>query len=161
GQLGDGTTTNQPTPITVTDRFTVTVGGFVPTPLLDIESLAAGPAHSRAVQADDDSFFWGVKEIGQPGKTRKPTLPSRPALVSGSGGTVSARSISAGSSQTCARRADATVACWGSDLQPAAVAGFTRSLAVAAGPSHKCALRADGIVRCVGSNNLGQLGNGG
>ena len=82
------------------------------------------------------------------------------ALVTGSGGTIGARSISAEGSQTCARRADGSATCWGSDLQPATVTGFTKTLAVTLGSGHKCALRSDGTVRCIGSNLSGQIGNG-
>jgi len=162
GQLGDGTTTTQPFQITVVDHFAFKDFTFVPVSLLDTESLGAGLKHNCAVQVDDEIFCWGANDIGQLGNTTTaaPSFPSVVAQVSGSGGTVSGRFISAGGNQTCARRADGSVACWGSDLQPAAVTGFTRTLAVVAGSSHKCALRSDGIVRCIGSNRFGQIGNG-
>jgi alpha-tubulin suppressor-like RCC1 family protein len=161
GQLGNlSTTTNPPDPATVVDRRVCNLTSCTFFPLLSADGLAAGERHACSLQVDEKVRCWGDNGLGQlgTGNTNQPLTSA--ALVSDSGGAMAARSIVAGLDQTCARRADGTVACWGSDLVPAAVAGFTRTLAVATGASHKCALGSDGLVRCVGSNRRGQIGNG-
>lgn len=73
----------------------------------------------------------------------------------------------------CARWADGTVRCWGSDEEGALatgavlarssaadVRGLRDAVAVAAGERHACALLRDGAVACWGANDLGQLGDG-
>jgi alpha-tubulin suppressor-like RCC1 family protein len=76
--------------------------------------------------------------------------------------------LSTGQQQSCAIKADRTVACWGGVLsrddgphrRPAVVAGLTDVLAVASGDEHNCAIRLDGKALCWGKNNQGQLGDG-
>lgn len=161
-QLGDLTTTNRPSQVTVIDFRTGTpTTGFTEVPLANVDGLAAGERHSCSLQVDDKVRCWGVNDLGQlgQGNTNPQSLFSIGA-VPGTAGTIGARSVAAGLDQACARRADGNAACWDSGLTPAAVPGFTRTLAVAAGASHKCALASDGLVRCVGSNRRGQIGNG-
>jgi len=86
--------------------------------------------------------------------------------------------LSAGGAHTCAVRDDATLACWGYNLQgqvgdgsfnlndptvplPSTVPGLANVTDVDAGFRHTCALRNDGQVFCWGLGNSGQLGNGG
>ena len=72
-QLGDGFTTNQPTQITVADHFSGTpTTGFVPTPLLDVEGLAAGETHSCALQVDEQKFAVGARTISDNWAARLP-----------------------------------------------------------------------------------------
>jgi alpha-tubulin suppressor-like RCC1 family protein len=146
--------------VRVIDSRTFNLSGPVDHFLADADGLAAGERHSCSLQVDERIRCWGANNLGQlgTGNTNPQTLFA--PTVSGSGGTIGARSVAVGFDQTCASRADGTVACWGSDLIPAAVTGFTQTLAVATGTSHKCALRSDGLVRCVGSNSRGQIGNG-
>jgi alpha-tubulin suppressor-like RCC1 family protein len=160
GQVGDLTTTNRPTQVTVIGTRTLTLSGPIDTPLVDADGLAAGERHTCSLQVDDKIRCWGANDLGQLGRGNTNPQTFFAPTVSGSGGTIGARSVTAGVDQACARRADGTTACWDSDLTPAAVSGFTRTLAVAVGASHKCALRSDGVVRCVGSNQRGQIGNG-
>ena len=161
GQLGDGTNIDRLTPVP-------TVG------LTDAVAVAGGNTHTCALQANDLARCWGDNALGQLGNgtTSGSTVPQ---VVGGGGGTISARGLAAGSngSFTCARRADGTLACWGSNgagqlgtsfgaqiLSANTVPGVTNVVAVSAGGGHTCALDADGAVWCWGSNVDGRLGDG-
>jgi alpha-tubulin suppressor-like RCC1 family protein len=167
GQLGNLGTTDQLIQDSVIASRSCTLTDCTRfTPLADATDIATGVRHGCALQADDRIRCWGTNTLGQlgDGDTQPQPDPQRlvytmPTVV-GSAGTIGGRSIAAQLAQTCARRAEGTAACWDSTLTPAAVGGFTRTLAVAPGSSHKCALRADGLVQCVGSNQFGQIGNG-
>jgi hypothetical protein len=60
----------------------------------------------------------------------------------------------------CAVASDSSVKCWGSDLTSALVAGALPAMEVGTGLDHNCAINSDGSVSCWGSNGNGQLGNG-
>ncbi|KAF0170048.1 MAG: regulator of chromosome condensation RCC1, partial [Caulobacteraceae bacterium] len=86
-----------------------------------------------------------------------------------------ARDIALGGGHACARRADRSIACWGScgagqcgdadsswlgdRLSPVTVVGITTAEQVTAGTDHTCARLADGTARCWG-RNYGALGDG-
>lgn len=72
---------------------------------------------------------------------------------------------------SCARRTDGSVWCWGKTFQGDGQARSTHRYAVrvlgvggvarlVSGRQHSCVLRLDGRVQCWGANNNGQLGNG-
>jgi hypothetical protein len=91
---------------------------------------------------------------------------------------LSASSVSAGSSHTCAIDTGRRVQCWGSNTfgqlgdgnggfgsttvasTPVAVSGLSDVVSMAAGLRHTCAVTGDGGVQCWGSNGFGQLGDG-
>jgi hypothetical protein len=60
----------------------------------------------------------------------------------------------------CAVAVDGSVKCWGSDLLSAAVAGALPAMEVGTGLDHNCTINSDLTVSCWGSNDNGQLGNG-
>ena len=87
--------------------------------------------------------------------------------------TPSPHTIAAGGDHSCAILSDATVECWGRNLEgqlgfgtiswqhaPSRVSGLTEVVEIAAGGFHNCALLADHSVRCWGRSDAGQLGNG-
>jgi alpha-tubulin suppressor-like RCC1 family protein len=162
GQLGDlGSALQQPEPVSVVSQRTCSpTAGCTFIPLSAADGIAAGQRHACSLQADESVRCWGGNDLGQLGTGDTAPQSFFAPAVTGLAGSIGARFISAGTAQTCARRADGTVACWGSDLTPAPVAGMTSTLSVATGASHKCALGSDGRVRCVGSNQQGQIGNG-
>jgi alpha-tubulin suppressor-like RCC1 family protein len=166
GQLGDLGTIDQPTQDSVIVSRSCGLSGCTFPPLADATDIATGQRHGCALQADDRIRCWGTNTLGQLGDGDTGPQPNPQSLlyvmptVVGSAGTIGGRSIAAQLAETCTRRADGTAACWDSTLTPAAVSGFTRTLAVAPGTTHKCALRADGLVQCVGRNQFGQIGNG-
>ncbi|MRR28954.1 hypothetical protein EG834_01155, partial [bacterium] len=60
----------------------------------------------------------------------------------------------------CAVAADGSIKCWGSDLVSAAVAGSKPAIEVGTGLDHNCAINSNESVSCWGSNGSGQLGDG-
>ena len=157
GQVGNGTTSLQWTPVDV-------IG------LADsATAIAAGTSHNCALLADSRIQCWGYNVDGQLGDNTAERR-STPVAVSGLGSGV--QSVALGSMHTCAVVSGAAQ-CWGensagqlgdasvTDRQvPVGVSGlFTGMTATAPGGIHSCALTAAGGVKCFGSNNFGQLGN--
>ena len=98
GQLGDGTTTQSTTPVTVSGITNAT-------------AIAAGAGHSCAVLATGTVQCWGWNSYGQLGNGTTTDSPTpTPVTVSG---ITNATAISAGGIYTCAMLASGTVQCWG------------------------------------------------
>jgi alpha-tubulin suppressor-like RCC1 family protein len=159
GQLGDGSTTDSPVPVTVTG---ITSG----------VALATGPFHTCAVLGDRTVECWGDNTVGELGNGGS-TQSSVPVAVSA---ITNAVTVTAGFLHTCARLGDGTVECWGYDLYgelgnggttnssvPVTVSGITNAIALASGPAsaHTCALVGGGSAECWGYNGVGQLGHDG
>jgi alpha-tubulin suppressor-like RCC1 family protein len=156
GQLGDGTTTDSSTPVTVAGITTAT-------------AITAGNGFSCALLASGAVRCWGSNTSGQLGDGTT-TDSSTPVTVTG---ITTATSISASRSHTCARLTDGSVACWGRNFfgqlgdgtdtdspTPVTVTGITTATSVTTGSAHTCARLGDGTVRCWGGNYYGQLGDG-
>ena len=149
GQLGNGTTTNQWTPVTV-----IGLAGGGPT-------VAGGEYHSCAVTSTGAAQCWGRNTNGQLGDG---TTTSRlmPAPVSGLGSGVAA--VVTGAAHSCALTSAGAVLCWGDNftgqlgdgtttdrLTPVVVSGLTSgAVALAAGTLHTCAVTSVGGVVCWG-----------
>ncbi len=102
--------------------------------------------------------------------------PGTPGTTNDGGGPLtSSLAIAAGHNNTCARKADGTVACWGDNsagqlgvdptatpkvFSPTLVPGLTGVTQTCGGDSFTCALKTGGQVVCLGKNDFGQLGNG-
>jgi alpha-tubulin suppressor-like RCC1 family protein len=140
GQLGNGTTTDSSTPVTVTG-------------LTDAVAMTAWRGHSCALLADGTARCWGRNDSGQLGNgtTTDSSTPVTDAVA-----------ISTAGDHTCALLADHTVACWGRNdsgqlgngtttdsSTPVTVTGLTDVTAIAAGTT-TCALLAVRSVRCWG-----------
>lgn len=163
GELGPNATISEtdanPTPVVVTGLSGVT-------------ALSAGVFHTCALTTDGSVFCWGSNAgrrlgSGVVGGTATPTRV--PGL-----GPVTSISTN-GQGHTCARMADATAVCWGTNfhgqlgsatgngtstgLLATPVAGLAGVTATAAGWNHSCALKADATLVCSGLNSTGQLGN--
>lgn len=156
GQLGDGTLTSSPVP--------VTVGG-----LSGVVSVSGGSSHSLALLNDGTLRAWGTNTNGQlgDGTTRD---RSTPGVVAGLNTVVS---VSASNNHNLALLADGTVRTWGANASgqlgdgsttdrstPVAVRGLQDVVSVSGGGSHALAVLADGTVRAWGADNYGQLGDG-
>ena len=159
GQLGNGTTTNSSTAVSVASNPAV----FSP------RAIAAGLDHTCALMANGTVQCWGTNADGQLGNGSF-TDSSTPVAVSGLTRVVA---ISSGGHASCALTSDGIAKCWGANSVgqlgngtlrrspvPVVVAGLTTAVAIATADGHSCALLVNGTVRCWGYNSNGQLGNG-
>ncbi len=164
GQLGDGVgATNQFEPVQVS-------GGRAYT------TIAAGFAHSCALDTDGAAWCWGYDDFGQLGDGAGATDKFEPVQVSG-GRTFTF--LTAGSNHTCALDTNGTAWCWGSDssgqlgdgptatnrFEPVQVSGGRTYTGISAGgdaaSSHyTCAVDINGTAWCWGNDSSGQLGDG-
>jgi alpha-tubulin suppressor-like RCC1 family protein len=158
GQLGDGTTTNRSTPVTVTGLSSGVV------------SVSSGVWHSCALMTNGSVKCWGRGEWGILGQGSTATSYT-PVDVVG----LNATAIKVVTTQyvTCVLTSVGGVKCWGynGDGQlgnntwsnsnvPVSVSGLTDVISLAAGGRHMCAIRNSGAVSCWGWNGYGQLGDG-
>jgi alpha-tubulin suppressor-like RCC1 family protein len=167
GQLGNGTSTNNSTPVAVS----------LPSGTI-ITAIAGGDAHSLALTSTGQVLAWGYNGQGQLGNGTT-TRSSTPVAVSlPSGTTVTA--IAGGGGHSLALTSTGQVLAWGynnlgqlgigdfstsgcfcipSPVQVSLPAGTTVT-AIAAGNMHSLALTSTGQVLAWGFNAFGQLGNG-
>ena len=161
GQLGDGTTTPRPSPITTTGLTGVS-------PLAG--SLATGGNHSLAVKGDGTVWAWGLNANGQLGNNTT-TSRSVPIQVPGLSKIVA---VSAGDSFSVALGVNGRVWAWGLNTNgqlgdgttterrvPVPVTGLTDVAAISAGYAgrHVLAVKTNGTVWAWGSNANGELGD--
>lgn len=160
GQLGDGTTTDRPTPVNV-----VGLGSGV-------AAISAGIDHTCALTTNGAVKCWGANRSGQLGDGTTDDQPV-PVDVTGLGSSVSA--VSAGGSHTCALTAGRAMKCWGANYAgqlgdgtttdrpaPVTVSGLGSGVAMisAGGSDATCALTTAGAAKCWGYNYTGAVGDG-
>jgi len=158
GQLGDGTTTQRNSAVTVTGLSS------------GVRTIATRYTHTCALLDTGAVKCWGSNFRGHLGDGTK-IAKSTPVAVSGLNSGVSA--ISAGNGHTCALLRSGAAKCWGdagktgdgTDVErttPVDVFGLSSGVsAISAAGYHTCALLNTGAVKCWGSENDGTLGNGG
>jgi RHS repeat-associated protein len=157
GELGNGTTTDSPTPVQVSN-------------LAGVTAIAAGGEHSLALTTDGSLWAWGANDSGQLGNGST-TNSTTPVQIGNLGGGVTA--ISAGRHHSLALKADNSVWAWGQNSSgelgngtttnsstPVQVINLAGVTAVAAANSFSLALKADGTVWAWGYGYDGELGNG-
>jgi alpha-tubulin suppressor-like RCC1 family protein len=162
GQLGDGTYTNNPIPVTVSG-------------LTGASAIATGFHHNCAVTTGGSLVCWGRNEFGQLGNNSIATSPLPVSVVDQFSMPLSnIETVSAGFSHSCARSLDGAAYCWGVNLlgqlgdgsyytyrsvaEPVNELNFGY-VALASGQHHSCAKNNSGGVKCWGYNVHGQLGN--
>jgi alpha-tubulin suppressor-like RCC1 family protein len=159
GELGDGSTADQDSPVRVGAR-----AGWT--------QAAVGIGHACAVRKDGTAWCWGSAFAGQLGNGTTTGQYDRPVQVTG-GGDYTA--ISAGTNNACAIRTDGTLWCWGDDELGQTGNGtvtFSESTPVQAGTAtdwtsvsvaginFACGVHADHSAWCWGYGGWGNLGNG-
>ena len=159
GQLGDNTTVNKSSPVSV-------VGGFN-----DWCQVSAGCDHSLGVRTNGTAWAWGCNLSGRLGDC---TSTSRSSPVSVVGGFIDWCQVAAGGTHSIGLRTNGTVWAWGANTfgslgscnttsrssPVSVVGGFTNWCNIAAGGAHSLGVRANGSLWSWGFNNCGQLGDG-
>ncbi len=158
GQLGNGNTTNQPTPVDVSGLTS------------NVIAISAGGSHTCALTNAGAVLCWGMGSMGQLGNSASANSSS-PVAVTGLGSGI--KSIAGGGYHTCAITTGGAVKCWGfnnygelgdgsTSLRnlPVDVPSLTSGVsAITTGEGVTCALLS-GAAKCWGSNTYGQLGDG-
>jgi len=159
GKLGDGTTTNRCSPVSV-------AGGFT-----DWCQSAAATNHSLGVRTNGSLWAWGINTFGQLGDNTTTTKSSPVSVV---GGFTDWCSVSASAYHSVAIRTNGTLWSWGYNGQGrlgdgtsttksspvSVVGGFTDWCRVNAGARHTLAIRTNGTAWGWGNGGYVQLGNG-
>ena len=159
GQLGDGTTTDRYTPVTVSNAPTGVV------------AIGAGSSHTCTLNSSGGVQCWGGNYSGQlgDGTTVQSTSP-----VQVSGLSSGVKQLAVGADHTCVLTTGNGVKCWGYNSHgelgdssntnrtaPVDVTGLTSGVAsIGSGSFHTCAVLESGAVKCWGYNGSGRLGDG-
>ena len=169
GRLGDNTTVNKSSPVSVVGGFTDWVqlsAGYGINPLVGFQF-----GHSLGLRANGTAWAWGNNSKGQLGDD---TTVGKSSPVSIVGGFTDWTQLSAGETHGIGLRANGTAWAWGynsygqlgdnttvSKSSPVSViGGFTDWVEVSAGTGHVVGLRANGTTWSWGYNDTGQLGDG-
>lgn len=172
GQLGDGSTINQETPVPVSGE-------------LLFAAISAGADHTCGVTPGRDGYCWGRDwrgALGSGGSATETCADGRgvewpcsttPRLVTGG---LTYSSISAGSGHTCAVAAEGIGYCWGDNQDgelgigtldnsvtravPVRVTGGLIFASISAGGAHSCGITTADQGYCWGGDMTGALGNG-
>ncbi len=159
GQLGDGTTSNRSSPVTVAGSGT------------NWKQVARGENHTAAIKTDGTLWAWGKNGNGTVGDG---TISHRSSPVTTAGGGTNWKQVEAGSNHTAAIKTDGTLWTWGSNIVGALGNGTTTARSspgttagggtnwkqVATGYYSSMAIKTDGTLWTWGNNDSGQLGDG-
>ena len=140
--------------------------------LSQVQQVAAGQAHTCAINESGVLFCWGNNQAKQAGQSSPEDEYNTPYLV-GDLGNDNASQVSAGDKHTCAISNTNKLFCWGSNEYkqlgcdvatnihtPTQVTQFNSdSEIVSCGTDHTCGVKS-GNIFCWGNNDLGQLGTG-
>ena len=161
GQLGDSSTTQRTSQVTVSG-------------INNAIDISTGPSgnHSLALLNDNTVKAWGTNFYGQLGNTVNigtNTANSTPSLISNLSNVIM---VKAGNNHSLALLNNGTIMAWGfndrgqlgdgttnNSSSPVTVSGINNAIAIAAGDKHSVALLSDGTIKTWGSNEFNQLGN--
>lgn len=161
GQLGDNTTTSQPSPL---NSVVATVDTFI--------DLSVGESFACGINAEGYIACWGSASSGVLGNGQSTTNALVPVPLTSAGRYMQ---ISSGLNHNCAVDSQGQLVCWGNDshgklgngsdsssdvTEPMVSDNTVKYLAVASGANHSCALIADGTIKCWGHGDGGRLGTG-
>jgi hypothetical protein len=160
GQLGNGTLTQQNSPVVVPG-------------LTGITQVALGGGYVLALDSAGTVWSWGSNNFGQLGNGTTTSIPGSnptPVPVPGLSGITQ---VSASGAHSLALRADGTVFAWGDNQygelgdgsltsisRPERVPGLTGITKVIGGQADSFAITAGGTLLAWGNNSYGALGNG-
>jgi alpha-tubulin suppressor-like RCC1 family protein len=158
GQLGDNTTVNKSSPVSV-------LGGFT-----DWCQVSGGGGHSLGVRTNGTAWAWGSNGPGQLGDN---TTVAKSSPVSVVGGFTDWCQVSAGFHHSLGVRTNGTLWSWGCNSTGnlgdnsannrsspvSVVGGFTDWCQVSAGTTHSLGVRTNGTAWAWGSNTAGRLGD--
>lgn len=153
GQLGNGTTIESSTPVSVSGSFT---------------DISASKEHILAIATSGRLYSWGKNSVGQLGLNDK-TNRTKPTLVNALGGTVV--SIGTGYNHSMAILSTGMLYTWGEGRDgqlgnglyetkriPVRVGSLTNIISVTGGNDFTIALDGSGNMWSFGTNTYGQLG---
>jgi len=160
GQLGDGTTNDSATPVTIGGAVTWT-------------ALSAGEGTTCGIASDHALYCWGRNDQGQLGNGAADNGPhSLPRAV-----LRDVQAVAVGSNYVCAVKQDGTAYCWGNggsdrlgtsaavgygpNPSPLRVESTSSYVGVSAGRTHVCAVTSSGGAECWGDNYYMESGPGG
>ncbi|RYZ60225.1 MAG: hypothetical protein EOP07_01500 [Proteobacteria bacterium] len=154
GQVGNGSTTNRPSPTLISN-------------LSDISDIGLGSNHSCAVNSTGSTFCWGLNTGSQLGDGSTSNRFA-PVEITSAAGSVQ---IDGGDDFTCSRLNSGTMMCWGKNgfgqlgrgnntdaSTAAAVVNLTGVTDFSTGAGQVCA-KTSSTTYCWGNNEWGQLGN--
>jgi len=155
GQLGDNSTTQRLTPVTVSN-------------INNAIAISVGDSHSLALLSDGTIKSWGLNTSGQLGNNST-TQSIIPVIVSG---ITNAIAISTGKEFSLALLSNGTIMVWGKNnlgqlgignnvnqLVPILISNLSNIIGISAGSNHVLALVNNGTLKSWGYNDRGQLGN--
>jgi alpha-tubulin suppressor-like RCC1 family protein len=159
GRLGDGTTTNRSSPVTV-------VGGIT-----NWSQVSAGLQHSLGLTSTGIAYAWGINLYGNLGDG---TQTSRSSPVTVVGGITNWSQVSAGNQHSLGLTSAGIAYAWGLNTSGrlgdgttgnksspvTVVGGITNWSQLNGGLTHSLGLTSTGIAYAWGSSNTGQLGDG-
>ena len=159
GKLGDGTTVNKSSPVSV-------VGGFA-----DWQKISASIVSTGGIRSNGTIWTWGCNNSGQLGNG---TTVNRCSPVSLVGGFADWSQISMGVSHSMAIRSNGTLWSWGAGVNGrlgdgtvanksspvSVIGGFTDWCEMNAGSNSSSAIRTNGTMWTWGLNFCGILGDG-
>jgi alpha-tubulin suppressor-like RCC1 family protein len=162
GVLGDGTTTNRSSPISV-------IGGFT-----DWCQVSAGRYTTVAIRSNCTLWAWGCGAGGRLGNGTTSNALSPVSVVGGFTDWCRVSTMTASSNHTLAQRTDGSLWSWGYNAQGqlgdgttvakcspvSVVGGFTNWCCVSTGSSFSAGVRTNGTLWTWGNNQGCQLGTG-